>query len=94
MATLVFKASGMLLIFSSDATIFLRPDHDLALVVISVIIPVVVSAASEAELAGIHINARAAIATQNSLLDLGYPQYKTPILTDNSTAQGIAHHAI
>ena len=62
--------------------------------VLSAIIPTVVSAASEAELAALFLNGQSAIATRNTLADLGYPQPPTPLLTDNSTASGIANNTI
>ena len=114
-ASLVYKASDMRLVISSDASYlsetrsrsrvgghhYLSSSSDPltaplngGIEAISVIIPAVVSAASEAELAGVYINAQAAVATRNTLADLGYPQGKTPILTDNSTAQGIAHRTV
>jgi hypothetical protein len=61
-----------------------------AIEAISVIIDVVVASAAEAELAAIFINAQCAVATRNTLLDLGYPQPTTAIVTDNTTAAGVA----
>ena len=65
-----------------------------AIDIISTIIPTVVSAASEAELAGLFINGQAAVSTRNTLSDLGYPQSATPMLTDNTTALGIANKTV
>ena len=65
-----------------------------AIDVISVILPTVVSAASEAEYAGLFHNGQAAVSTINTLADLGYPQSATPIITDNTTAVGIANHTV
>ena len=62
--------------------------------VLSAIIPTVVSAASEAELAALFLNGQSAVATRNTLADLGYPQPPTPLITDNSTASGIANNTI
>jgi len=61
---------------------------------ISTIIPTVVSATSEAEYAGLFLNGQAAISTRHTLEDLGYPQAATPIITDNTTAFGIANHQV
>ena len=61
---------------------------------ISTIIPTVVAAASEAEYAGLFINGQAAVSTRHTLEDLGYPQSATPIITDNTTAYGIANQTV
>ena len=61
---------------------------------ISTIIQPVVSAAYEAEIGGVFINAEAGEANRRTLSDLGYPQDATPIITDNTTAQGFAHKTI
>ena len=65
-----------------------------AIDVISSIIPTVVSAASEAEIAALFINGQAAVAARNTLADLGYPQEATPMITDNTTANGIANNTV
>jgi len=39
-------------------------------------------------------NGQAAVSSINTLADLGYPQIATPIITDNSTAVGIANHTV
>ena len=65
-----------------------------AIDVISSIIPTVVSAASEAEIAGLFINGQSAVAARNTLADLGYPQRATPMITDNTTAYGIANNTV
>ena len=61
---------------------------------ISTILPTVVSAASEAEVGALFLNAQAAASTRATLLDLGYPQAATPIITDNTTAAGFANNSI
>ena len=65
-----------------------------AIDVLSAIIPTVVASASEAELAALFLNGQTAIATRNTLADLGYPQAPTPLITDNSTASGLANNSI
>ena len=62
--------------------------------VISTIIPTVVSAASEAETAGLFINGQAGVPTRLTLADLGYPQDATPIISDNTTAIGFANNSV
>ena len=61
---------------------------------ISVIIPAVVSSAAEAELAALYLNAQTDVATRNTIADLGYPQVKTPLLSDNTTATGVANKTV
>ena len=65
-----------------------------AIDVISTIIPTVVSSAAEAELAGLFLNGQLGMASRTTLSDLGYPQNATPIITDNTTSQGIADQSV
>ena len=71
-----------------------RPPRNGAIDSISSIIPTVVSAASEAEIAGLFVNGQAAVAARNTLADFGYPQAATPMVTDNTTANGIANNTV
>ena len=59
--------------------------------IVSTIITSVASSAAEAEVGAFFVNAQAAAATCATLADLGYPQTATPIITDNSTADGYAN---
>ena len=54
------------------------------------IIPTVVGAASEAEYAGLYLNAQDAEVARQILADLGHPQRPTRITYDNTTAGSIA----
>lgn len=54
----------------------------------------VLSSAAEAELAALFHNGKAAYTIRNILIDLGHPQPPTPIITDNSTASGIANDSV
>jgi len=65
-----------------------------AIDIISTIIPTVVSSVAEAELASLFLNAQQAMATCTTLSDLGYTQTATPIITDNTTAKGIADQSV
>jgi len=49
----------------------------------------VMSAASEAEIAGGYANARDAAETRITLMEMGHPQPPTPLEIDNTTAHGI-----
>ena len=58
------------------------------------IIKSVMSSAAEAELGALFINAKLAIPMRHTLEEMGHPQYKTPIQTDNSTAHGVVNGKI
>ena len=60
-----------------------------AILVLAKIIRNVMSSASESEIGGLFMNAKAAVPIRNCLIDLGHPQPPTPLTTDNSTARGI-----
>jgi hypothetical protein len=61
---------------------------------LSKIMPNVFSSAAEAEYGGFFINGQQACIYQNILRDLGYPQQKTPMVGDNSTATSASHKTI
>ena len=54
----------------------------------------VVGSAAEAECAGCYHNAQKAIPIRIALAELGHPQPKTPLKTDNSTAEGFANKSM
>ena len=85
--------AGGIQFLSADGDPILAPRNG-AIDVVSTIIPTVVSAASEAEIAGLFINGQTAVAARNTLADLGYPQHATPMITDNTTAEGIANNTV
>ena len=64
------------------------------LLICSSILDVVVSSAAEAELGGLFENMRDATTLRNILADVGYPQFASPIQTDNKCAEGIAHGTV
>ncbi len=47
------------------------------------------SSAAEAELGTLYINTREAETIRNLLIEMGHPQPKTPVQTDNTTALGV-----
>ena len=51
----------------------------------------VVSSAAEAECGGLFLNYGTAIGICNTLIGMGYPQGKTPVITDNSTPKSFVH---
>ncbi len=60
----------------------------------SKIISCVVTSAAEAELGAAFQNAQKAAQFRNTLVELGYPQVPTPILVDNTVAEGLANDTI
>jgi hypothetical protein len=52
------------------------------------------SSVAEAKLGTLFINAKAAVSMQQTLEELGHPQPRTPILTDNSTALALLTNKI
>ena len=52
------------------------------------------ASASEAELGALFLNAREATTIRTTLVDLGYPQPPTPLITDNLCAAGIANDTV
>ena len=70
------------------------PPFNAAINVPCQILKEVVSSAAEAELAGLFHNAKEACPIRICLEEMGHPQPPTPIVTDNSTAAGIANDTI
>jgi hypothetical protein len=70
-----------------------NPDNG-AVLNIAQIIKAVMSLAAEAELGALFINAKLAVPIQHTLEELCHPQGKTPIQTDNSTANGVVNGKI
>ena len=55
------------------------------------LIKTVISSAAEAEMGAIFLAAREAIPARNTLIEMGHPQGKTPIQTENSTAYNVCN---
>ena len=70
------------------------PPNNGAILNIAQIIDAVMSSAVEAELGALFINAREAVHIRRILTEMGHPQPKTPIQTDNSTAEGVINNTI
>jgi hypothetical protein len=68
--------------------------YNKAILSIAQIIKFVMASASEAELAALFITAREMIPQRQTLIDMGWPQPKSPIQTDNSTAAGVTNKTI
>jgi len=52
------------------------------------------SSAAEAELGALYINAKEAVYLRQILTEMGHQQPKTPIQTDNTTAEGVINNKI
>ena len=65
-----------------------------AILILSTIMPMVLSSATEAELAALFYNAKEACVLRTTLEEMGHPQPATPIQTDNAVAVGLAHDTV
>ena len=79
--------------------IFLSEDDPVTLLnvyilTISQIIKFVVSSAAKAELAGLFITAKAMLPIRQSIIEMVWPQLKTSVQMDNSTAEGVTNNNI
>ena len=64
------------------------------ILIVAQIIKVVMSSAAKAELGALYINARNAVYIRQILEEMGHPQPRTPVQTDNSTAEGVINAKI
>jgi Reverse transcriptase (RNA-dependent DNA polymerase) len=62
--------------------------------ILSQIMREVLSSAAEAEMAALFYNCKEACTIRTTLEEMGYPQPATPVVTDNSTAAGIANATV
>ena len=78
--------------FLSNDTLY--PANNGAILTIAQIIKNVMSSAAEAELGALYIMAREAIYIRTILAELGHKQPRTPIQTDNTTANAIVNNIV
>ena len=83
----------------TGARIFLAKDDPYpqwngAILTIAQIIKFVMTSASEAELGALFITAQALVFIHNTLEEMGWPQKRTHIQTDNSAAAGVVNNTI
>ena len=71
-----------------------NPPNNGAVLTIATIIKAVMSSAAEAELGALFLNAREAVYLRQILTEMGHLQPRTPIQTDNSTAEGVINNKI
>jgi hypothetical protein len=70
------------------------PRFNGAILSIAQIIKFVMASAAESELAALFVTTREMIPHRQTLIAMGWPQPKTPIQTDNSTAVGVTNKTI
>jgi hypothetical protein len=70
------------------------PGFNGAVLSIAQIIKFVMASAAESKLTALFITAREVIPHHQTLIDMGWPQPKSPIQTDNSTAAGVTNNTI
>jgi hypothetical protein len=71
-----------------------HPPNNGAVLTIVQIIDAVMSSATEAELGELFINAKEAVHLWRILLEMGHPQPRTPIQTNNFTAEGVINSRV
>ncbi len=70
------------------------PPNNGAILTIATIIKAVMSSAAEAELGALFINAKEAVHLRQILEEMGHPQPRTPMQTDNTPAEGVFNNKI
>jgi hypothetical protein len=70
------------------------PPNNGAILTQASIIKEVMSSAAEAELGALFLNAKEAVYLRQILTEMGHPQPRTPIQTDNTTAKGVINNKI
>jgi hypothetical protein len=70
------------------------PHFNGAVLTIATIIKFGMALAAEAELAALFIAAREMVPHRQTLIDMGWPQPRSPVQTDNSTAIGVTNKTI
>jgi hypothetical protein len=70
------------------------PPNNGAILMNATIIKAVMSSAAEAKLRAIYLNAKEAVHLQQILSEMGHKQPRTPIHTDNTTAEGVINNKI
>ena len=83
--------AGAHIMLSEDVTV---PKYNGPVLTIAQIIKCVISSAAEAELARLYICAKDIVPLLQQLIDMGWPQPRSPIQCDNSTAIGFTNKTI
>jgi hypothetical protein len=83
------RASGYHYLGNADGKLF-----NGAIFILAKIIKAVMQSAAEAECGGLYMNAKEAVPMRITLEELNHPQPATPIITDNSTADGFMNKTV
>ena len=70
------------------------PPNNGAILTTATIIKAVMSLAAEAELGALFLNAKEGVYLRQILTEMGHPQPRTPLQTDNTTAEGVINNKI
>jgi len=70
------------------------PPNNGAILTTASIIKAVMSSAAEAELGALFLNAKEGVYLRQILTEMGHPQPRTPLQTDNTTAEGVINNKI
>ena len=84
------RAGVFIFLLENDPT----PKTNGPILTIAQIIKYVMESAAEAELAALYITAKTKVILRNTLIEMGWPQPKSPIQTYNSTAVGFTSNTI
>jgi hypothetical protein len=71
-----------------------RPRWNGAVLTLAGILKNVLSSAAEAELAALYETAKAMVPLRHALIEMGWPQGRSAIQTDNTTADGVVNNTI
>jgi hypothetical protein len=84
------RAGGHFFISNNDQ----HPINNGAIMTNATIIKAVMSSAAEAELGALFLNAKEGVYLRQILTEMGHPQPRTPLQTDNTTAEGVINNKI
>jgi hypothetical protein len=70
------------------------PSNNGAVLTVAQIIKAVMASAAEAEIGAMYINAREAVPARKTLEELGHPQPRTPMQTDNTAAHAVVSNNV
>ncbi len=80
------QAGGHFFLSNNDTS----PPNNRAILTNTTIIKAVMSSVAEAELGALYLNAKEATYLRQILQEMGHPQPRTPIKTNNTTAEGVS----
>ena len=83
--------SGAHIMLSDDTPV---PTRNGPVLTVDQITKFVMSSAAEAKIAGLFICAKVMVLLRNTLVKMGWPQSKSPIQCDNSSAMGVSNNTI